>query len=148
MSKSTPISHLNREQDNSQMVQNIMDEYENQDQMGGQQQMPQAPQHNPSKNQEQFSQDQYDDYEEDFEDYGPVTQQKPLTPTEQIISELKTPLLVVLLVFLTNFGMVNNLIAKNIPKLAESGGELNMLGTIAKALVAGILFYIVKRFLL
>ncbi len=76
-----------------------------------------------------------------------MVQQKPMTATEQIINEVKLPLLVVLLVFLTNFNQVNKLIVQNIPKLA-SGGELNLLGIAVKALVAGVVFYVVKRFLL
>ncbi len=153
MSKSTPISQLRKEQDNSELVQNILNNMENQpamdpnmDQMPSQQ-MPnqQMPSHQPRGQPEQ-----YDDYEEEFEDYydGPVVKQKPMSTTDQIISEIKGPLLVALLVFLTNFDMVNQLLVKNIPKLAGHGGELNLIGLGLKAIVAGIIFYVVKRFLL
>ena len=147
MGKSTPINQLRQEQDNTELVQNILADMENQpNQMEEQQMSQQAPQQQQQQQQEQFDQDYEDEYE-GYEDYGPMVQQKPMTATEQIIDEVKLPLLVVLLVFLTNFGQINQLIVQNVPRLA-SGGELNILGIAVKALVAGVVFYVVKRFLL
>jgi len=147
MGKSTPINQLRQDQDNTELVQNILADMENQpNQMEEQQMSQQVPQQQQQQQQEQFDQDYEDEYE-GYEDYGPMVQQKPMTATEQIIDEVKLPLLVVLLVFLTNFGQINQLIVQNVPRLA-SGGELNILGIAVKALVAGVVFYVVKRFLL
>ncbi len=114
------------------------------------QQMHQASAHQaPAQQTQQQQQPQYEDEYEEYEDYdGPVIQQKALSTTDQVISEMKGPLLVILLVFLTNFGMLNQMLAKNVPRLAGGDSGLNMMGLVVKALLAGIVFYVVKRFLL
>ena len=48
----------------------------------------------------------YADSDEEYENYGePLYQDRELSTTDQIIAEGKRPLLVVLLVFLTNFAI-------------------------------------------
>ena len=147
MPKSTPISQIRKEQDNSELVQNILNEMENTP-SNPQQNSQQNPQQNPQQQQYQIKPkyENEDEYEE-FYDEDIIEQQRPMSTTDIITSEMKLPLLVVFLVFLTNFDMVNQLIMKNVPKLA-TGGELNVYGLVIKALLAGIVFYIVKRFLL
>lgn len=150
---STPISQLRSEGDNSQTVDGILSQLEQEGQQMPPQQMQQQmppqqmpPQQMSQQQMPQQMQEDGDEYEE-FDDYYDDIQERQLSPTEHIISEFKLPLLVAFLVFLTNFGMVNELIMKNIPRLANDG-ELNLIGLVAKALVAGAVFYLVRRFLL
>lgn len=133
MNKSTPINQIRGEQDNREAVDKILDEIEGGrgEDMMDQQQMP-------------AQQDRYEPYGEQYE---PQYEQRMMSTNERIISEVKEPLLVVLLVFITNFSTFNNLLIQYIPKLGEHG-ELNMLGLLLKAVIAGIVFYAVKKFVL
>jgi len=142
MPGSTPISSIRREQDNSELVQNILQEMES---GGGQQQQQQMGQQ--MHQQRQPQQKKYDDEEEYEEYFDDIVEHKQLSSTDMMISELKLPAIVVLLVFLTNFEVINKMIVTNIPKLA-SGGELTMTGIIFKAAIAGVIFYVVKKFFL
>lgn len=135
---STPISQLRNEGDNSQMVDGILSQLEQEDG---------APQHRQQMPQQQQQPQQMEDEYEEYEDYYDQVQERQLSASEQMISEFKLPLLVVFLVFLTNFGMVNDMLLKNIPRLGGDG-ELNMMGLMVKALVAGVVFYLVKKFVL
>lgn len=162
MSKSTPINQLRRDDtDNAELVQNILNDFESQDsqmppqqqmQQPSQQQMPQQqmPQQMPQQMHQQQQNVQYydDDTDEEFEDYGePIYQDRELSTTDQVIAEAKRPLLVVLLVFLTNFAMVDDMLLKNFAQLGTDG-SLNMMGVAAKAVVAGLIYYLVNKFVL
>lgn len=158
MSKGTPISKLRMDQDNSQMVQNILNEMDGQ--QGGGQPMPQMPQgqqplapQQPQYQQEDFE-PQMQQYEEQYEPQyqenfgGGMNQFKELSTNEQLMEELKEPLLVVLLVLLANLEVVNSFLVKNLPKVLIANGELNLWGLVVKATLAGVLFYVVRRFFL
>lgn len=156
MSKSTPINQLRRDDtDNAELVQNILNDFESQDgQMPPQQQMQQPQQMPQQQMPQQMHQQQHnaqyyaDDSDEEFEDYGePIYQDRELSTTDQVIAEAKRPLLVVLLVFLTNFAMVDDMLLKNFAQLGTDG-SLNMMGVAAKAVVAGLVYYLVNKFVL
>ena len=70
--------------------------------------------------------------------------QKPLSLTEKIIRELRAPLLVMFLVFLTNYSMFGKLVSQYLPSFVSAGGDLGVLGL--KALFAGIIYYVIVRF--
>ena len=63
----------------------------------------------------------------------------------RILDEAKTPLLVALLVFVLSLPAVNLLVSHYVPMLVLPTGSLNMLGQGAKALVAGVMFWILLR---
>lgn len=143
MPKSTPLNQIRKEQDNSELVQNILNDMEH-DQPTS---MPPSQMQQPRGAPMQQQQHRYEDEDEYEEFYDDIVEEKPKNSTDIMIAEMKLPLLVAFLVFLTNFQAVNDMIVKNIPKLAV-GDELNMMGLIVKALAAGLIFYLVRRFLL
>jgi len=167
--RATPINQLRGDNsNNAELVQNILNDFENdqaqppssqQPQM--QQMQPQQQQMQPQQQQEmqqqqmqpqqqqemqqpQMQQQYYSDEEYDME---PFYQERELNTTEQIISEVKRPLLVVLLVFLSNLQMVDDVLLKNFAQLSVDG-NLNILGLLAKAVFAGVVYYLVNNFVL
>lgn len=73
--------------------------------------------------------------------------QKVMTLQDKIIKYGKQPLLVSLIVMLMSYKPLLDIFVKNIPKLADEYGSLNMLGLVFIGVVGGVLFYIVKKFL-
>lgn len=169
--RATPINQLRGDNsNNAELVQNILNDFENdqaqppssqqpqmqqqqpqmqqmpEQQMQPQQQMQQMPeqQMQPPQQQQQMQPQYYSDEEYDME---PFYQERELNTTEQIISEVKRPLLVVLLVFLSNLQMVDDVLLKNFVQLSVDG-NLNMLGLLAKAVLAGVVYYLVNNFVL
>lgn len=148
---STPINQLRQEEDNSQVVENILNQFEQDGQQA--QQMPQPPpqqmepQHIQQPPQQHGGQMIPDEYEEFDDEYYDQVKDRELSQTEEIVEQLKLPLLVVFLVFLTNFDMVNEFLIKNVPRLVTDG-NLNMMGIAAKAVLAGLVYYLVKKFVL
>jgi hypothetical protein len=63
----------------------------------------------------------------------------------RIIEEAKTPLLVSLIVFVLSLPAVNVLFAHYLPSLVLPTGSLTMVGLVAKALIAGTLFWTLQR---
>jgi len=141
---STPIAQLRQDEDNSSTVNNILNQLEQDNQSGGSQQ-PHPQMQQPQQQQYMEQPNQMEPYE-DYDGYYDGTEEVSMSMTDKIISELKMPLVVVLLVFLTNYGMVNELLIKNLPKLSN-GNELNILGLGVKAVLAGLVFYLVRKFL-
>ena len=56
------------------------------------------------------------------------------------------PLLVVVLFILFNLGIVDKTLTRVVPFLANQYGNLNIKGVVIKALLAGIIFFVVKLF--
>lgn len=72
---------------------------------------------------------------------------KPLTLFEKIINESKSPIIVATLCTLLCFKNVDTQLIKFIPKGLNSSGEITPIGLITKGLIAGLLFYLVKKFI-
>jgi len=72
---------------------------------------------------------------------------KPQSLLERIIDESKSPIIVATLCTLLCFKNVDTQVIKFIPKGLNSSGEITPIGLIAKGLIAGILFYLVKKFI-
>merc|ERR1711998_465577 len=72
---------------------------------------------------------------------------KPQSLLERIIDETKSPIIVATLCTLLCFKNVDTQVIKFIPKGLNSSGEITPIGLIAKGLIAGILFYLVKKFI-
>lgn len=63
----------------------------------------------------------------------------------QWIDELKQPILVAIIVLLVTLPAVNLLVSHYAPQLLRPGGDLNTLGLVARALVSGILYWVMQR---
>lgn len=63
------------------------------------------------------------------------------------LNELKLPLIVVLLIIAFSHPQVNEFLLKNIPYFSLPDGEIgmNMIGLVFKAIVAGVLFYVLTK---
>ncbi len=59
--------------------------------------------------------------------------------------ELKTPLLVALIVFVIGLPIINTMIGIYLPSLLRMGGDVTMLGLALKSLLGGALFWIIQR---
>ena len=62
-------------------------------------------------------------------------------------SKLSGPLIVIILFVLFNMGVVNKTLTRFIPKIANEYGTINMKGIVLKAVIVGILFFIVRMFI-
>jgi hypothetical protein len=64
-----------------------------------------------------------------------------------IISQIKQPLLVAIIVFIVSLPIVNVLIGHYLPSLLRIGGDLTTAGLGVKALVGGFLFWFIQKVL-
>lgn len=83
----------------------------------------------------------------------PPVQQPTLIETAKgnmysdIISQIKQPLLVAIIVFIVSLPIVNVLIGHYLPSLLRIGGDLTTAGLVVKALVGGFLFWFIQKVL-
>jgi hypothetical protein len=63
----------------------------------------------------------------------------------RVWDEAKTPIIVALLFFVLSLPAVNVLVAHYLPSLMLPTGALNMIGLGAKALLAGVLYWVLQR---
>ena len=78
-----------------------------------------------------------------------VDDSKSSTLSEKIVKELKEPIIIAGLSFLSNQTVVNDLLVKYIPKIMDSESkQINPIGFLIKGLLVGILFYIIKKYIL
>jgi hypothetical protein len=64
-----------------------------------------------------------------------------------IISQIKQPLLVAIIVFIVSLPIVNILIGHYLPSLLRNGGDLTTAGLVVKAFVGGFLFWFIQKVL-
>ena len=64
-----------------------------------------------------------------------------------IISQIKQPLLVAIIVFIVSLPIVNVLIGHYLPSLLRIGGDLTTAGLVVKSLLAGFLFWFIQKVL-
>jgi len=69
------------------------------------------------------------------------------TLLERIIEESKSPIIVATLCVLVSYKGLDSQLIKFIPKGLSTTGEITTIGLIVKGLIAGILFYLVKKFI-
>jgi len=83
----------------------------------------------------------------------PQVQQPTLIETvkgnmySDIISQIKQPLLVAIIVFIVSLPIINVLIGHYLPSLLRIGGDLTTAGLAVKALVGGFLFWFIQKVL-
>ena len=86
-----------------------------------------------------------------------VPQMAPQQPTlietvkgniySDIISQIKQPLLVSIIIFLVSLPIINVLIGHYLPSLLRLSGELTTVGMVVKSLVGGFLFWFIQKIL-
>ena len=64
-----------------------------------------------------------------------------------IISQIKQPLLVAIIIFLISLPIVNVLIGHYIPYILRIGGDLTTAGLVVKSLLGGFLFWFIQKIL-
>lgn len=64
-----------------------------------------------------------------------------------IFREMKTPLLVAIIVFIVSLPVINTMMGLYFPRLLRVGGDLTTIGLAIKALCAGIFFWVLQRVL-
>jgi hypothetical protein len=86
----------------------------------------------------------------------PVQQQMPqptlIEPANanlyaNVISQIKQPLLVAIIVFIVSLPVINVLIGHYVPSLLRIGGDLTTAGMVVKSLFAGFLFWFIQKVL-
>jgi hypothetical protein len=83
----------------------------------------------------------------------PPVQQPTLVETfkgnmySDIISQIKQPLIVAIIVFLVSLPIINVLIGHYLPSLLRIGGDLTTAGLVVKALFGGFLFWFIQKVL-
>jgi hypothetical protein len=92
-----------------------------------------------------------------FNSVAPQMQpQQPLISTEQyvepkknvqgqLVDELKQPIIVAMIVFIMTLPAVNLLVSHYAPQLLRPGGDFTTMGSLARALVGGTLFWVLQR---
>ena len=157
MSQHTSIQDLQspQEQSKDDLVQNILNSYETISEGGDNTANQEQSEHNSRLAEQQFNSDlgyqnpkqeqEQEQYQEE-EYYEPEYEKESMI--DNIILNLKSPIIVFILVFLTNYGLLNELLLKNVPRFLNSSGNMNYLGVAAKALVAAVLYFAVNKFVL
>ena len=64
-----------------------------------------------------------------------------------IISQLRQPLLVAIIIFLVSLPVLNVLIGHYLPSLLRMGGDLTTVGLVVKSLFGGLLFWFIQKIL-
>ena len=64
-----------------------------------------------------------------------------------IMSQMKQPLLVAIIIFLVSLPIINVLIGHYLPTLLRLSGELTTVGMVVKSLVGGFLFWFIQKIL-
>ena len=156
MSQATPIHQLQNqnEQNKDQLVENILASYETLSENGDNNTANQEQaEHNSRMAEQQFNSDlgyqnqpQMQDEEEYYEDEEEF--EKDSSFVDNLVSNLKGPILVFILVFIMNFGLLNDILLKNVPRFINSSGGMNYLGVAVKALVAAVIYFALNKFVL
>lgn len=76
--------------------------------------------------------------------YGP---KETANMTSIIMQEAKEPLIVAAVALLAQMGLLNGVVGKYVPGSFNDDGDVTMTGMLVKGLVAGVLFYVIRRFL-
>jgi hypothetical protein len=66
--------------------------------------------------------------------------------TNNLGGKMIGPLIVVVLFVLFNLGIVDKTLTRLIPKVANGYGSINLKGVILKAIIVGIIFFVIKMF--
>lgn len=78
-----------------------------------------------------------------------VSNEEPQSFTNRLMKEGKEPLIVAAIAYLAHQPFVTDLIKKYLPKIVEEGtNNVTTFGFIIKALLIGVLFYIIKKYIL
>ena len=159
MSKSTPITQLSgNEEDasntNPAIVQDILNEIQQQDEQTNMQptQPPvmQVPPQNLSTVNYQMDTHVMPQIPVQEVEQPPMQMLMPDQPPsmmQTVLENSKDPVSVVLLAFIMNLPVVENILVKYVPKIVNVSGGMNYLGMLLKAVIIGLLFFTTKKLL-
>jgi hypothetical protein len=142
MSMGTPLNSL--PSNDGGEVQNMLNSISDNEQPPQQQQQPQQQQER-----QQQQQPTYVPNVERKEKFTPtITKRRNnMSNTDRILKEAKTPVIVALLFFILNMNFVDKKIGMTFVKLIDdSTGDLNYFGVGLKAVLFGVLYYVIKKF--
>lgn len=75
----------------------------------------------------------------------PVYQMPGKNYTSELVKEIKTPLLVSILIFIFSLPVVNIMVSHYFPSFVKGTGELTTVGLLLKSILAGTAFWILQR---
>lgn len=142
MSRSTPINQLPQqpeESGNKDLVKDILDQMENDNQAAeADYQKTQNAYHD-----QQFGVNPYDDGEEEMleDDYYP----EPTDFKSKVVNTVKEPLVVAVIFFVLSQKVVDGILKKSLARF-EGHPYAGLMVLAIKAVLAGVVFYAVKRF--
>lgn len=145
---SLPITNNNDDENNSELVDKILSELQCNDpnpQYGG------TKQDNESElldNEEEYDEEEYEEaYEEDDEEYNNLNYcDNSQYGGNNLYSEIKIPIIIAIISFIINNVKIEEIIL-NIG-FFNSENQLNIFGFIFKAILVGVSFYIVSKYVL
>ena len=104
-------------------------------------------QQNQMLNMEDIEEPDFDpeDYQEDID--IPTRVAPELSLVDKIINEVREPLIVIMCFIIFNLPMLDNIGSKYVKKAYNELGRPNIIGLMVKALLVGIIFYLIKKFI-
>ena len=162
MEKSTPINRLpknNNSGDENAFVQDILDEIDNSNSMEDRNMYNKTTMNNKSLEYaldesqmdvpQKVSKTYYDNIDERElnMDLEKEIQKRPESLLEKLLNLLKTPLIIIILVFILCLPQVSNLFIKYVPKLGTIDGDLNIYGNLLRSILIGTIYIFINLYL-
>lgn len=151
MSKSTPLNSLPRVEENEQQaVQEVLDGYSegtNNDALPVQQQpMENPPPVAPMEQMSPMTGNQYGN--SNNKPIRSILKRKKPSLQESVMKEGKLPLLVALIFIIFSHSKIDELLLTNVKHFMTQSGGMNIYGIIFKALLVGVSYYVIKKFVM
>lgn len=102
----------------------------------------------PPMRQEQQGEGQNDEQDEIIEEYYIEEPEDTRSTAKKVFDEVKTPLLVFAIFFILSLRFMDRQMALYIPSTVNDYRRLNILGVLLKAVIAGLLFFVLNRYVL
>ena len=134
----TPINMLDEKEDTSELVNSVLKELHNQEQPTQSQPQPQPQPQQVNQPMEPTQNIQYVVHEDDDSDEN------------NLFNELKTPVLFAVLYLLLSLPTFRSIFVRLLPNLFGSGASSSaeLFGNLLKALLGGVVFYLISKFAL
>lgn len=99
----------------------------------------------PTYDQEQYPPEHFHNQQYEDDAAYPSTPEPKLSLMQTIIREARVPVIVACLFVAANLPVLDKLLAKSLPKIANDAGSMNMIGITLKALAVTLIFYIITK---
>lgn len=139
---STPLTQLpsdpEKNSDDEELMKRLMKEVDDSENV------PQPAQ--PTYDQEQYPPEHFHNQTQYEDDGGyQITPEPKLSLMQTIIREARVPVIIACLFVAANLPVLDKMLAKSLPKIANDAGSLNMIGITLKALAVTLIFYIITK---